>query len=103
MDIVDVQLVEHQRPILAARVENERLEPKLVRRDVHRPAEFPPVEIEAQDAVEARGGQEQPSLPDRYLVAVLEIRISPRAERPEIRRVCKQLVAGGDVDGLAVE
>ena len=57
VDIVDVQLVEHQRPVLAARIESHRLEPELVRRDVHRPVELAPVEIEAQDAVEARGGR----------------------------------------------
>ena len=96
--VVDVQLVEHQRPVLAARIEDRALEAELLGADVHRPGELALVEIEAEEAVERGGRQVQRALVHVDLVAVLEVGIAPRAEQPELGRVGEQLVAGGDVD-----
>ena len=90
-------------PVVLARIEDAALEAELLRLDVHRPGEFLAVEVEAEDAVEAGRSQEQGPLPDRDLVAMLEIGIAPGAEPAEVRRVGEELVARGDVDDLAVE
>ena len=98
-----MELVEHQRPVLAARVEGHRLEAELVRHHVDRPAELAFVQVEAEDAVEARGSEEQAAFPHRDLVAMLEIGVAPGADRLEIGGIREELVTGRDVDGLAVE
>src|SRR5262245_30662843 len=36
-------------------------------------------------------------------MAVLQVGVPPGADAAEVRRIGKELVAGGDVDGLAVE
>ena len=78
--VVEVQLVEHQRAVLAARVVGLALEPELVRQHVQRPVELAPVQVEGEDAVEAGGGEEQAPFVDRDLVAVLEVGVAPGAE-----------------------
>ncbi len=103
MHAVQVQLIELQGPARPARVIGHTLEPELVRHHVQRPGELAPVEIEGEDAVETGRGEEQPPLVNRDFVAMPEIRVAPRRDRLEIRRVGKELVASGDVDDLAIE
>ena len=71
--------------------------------DVQRPGELAPVEVEGEDAVETGRGEVQAALVDRDLVAMPEVRVAPRSDQLEVRRVGEELVARGDVDDLAVE
>jgi hypothetical protein len=67
------------------------------------PLEFPTVEVESENAVEAGRGQVEGAFINRNLVAVLEIAVAPAPDPLEIRRVGEELVARRDVDGLPVE
>ena len=103
VDVVEVQLVEHEGTVVRVRIERAPLEAKLLRDDVHCPAELPAVEVEAEDRVEPSRGEIESTLPDRDLVTMLEVGIAPGADRPEIGRIGEELVARRDVDGLGVE
>jgi hypothetical protein len=101
--VVEVQLVELQRTIVAARVVRGSLEAKLVSFEVQGPGELLEVEVESQDAVEARRCQIEAATVDCEFVTMAQERVAPGAHGLEIGRVRKQFVAGGDIDEVAVE
>jgi hypothetical protein len=67
------------------------------------PIEFPALEVEPENAVEAGRGQVEGALINRNLVAVLEIAVTPAPDPLEVRRVGEKFVTRRDVDRFPVE
>ena len=70
---------------------------------VQTPHEFPFIQTEGQQGVEACGGQEQQVVPSTDLVAVPEVGIPVGALQLKVRGIAEQLVAGGDPQLLVGE
>ena len=100
---VEVQLVQHQGPVVLARIEAAHLQAELLGDDLHTPVEHLCIEVEAEDRVTAGRSHEQTPFPDCDSMALLEIGIPPGADAAEVRGVGIHGVAGSDVDDVAVE
>ena len=72
-------------------------------RGMHSPDELLCLEVECENAVEARAREVQLALEDADLVAMLEVGIAERPQPPELLVVNEEFVARGDVNLVAVE
>ena len=102
-DVVEMQQVRRSRARRIIRIETPRMPGAVGPGDVYAEAEALILEVEGEDAVEARARQVQHAPMHLDLVAMFEIRITERASCPEPGIVDEQFVARRDVDLVAVK
>ena len=100
---IDVKVILGARPHVLTRIESVPGPLLILSEQSKPPIELLGIEIKAEQTVEACGRQEYVAILAYYLVAVFQIAIAIRFFDRKFLVIAKQLVAGGDVDIVAVE